>query len=103
MMAGMDLPLIVIRQQISSAVHFIIQQSRLDDGQRKITYITEVQGMEGDTTVLTDIFKNHIVARDPETGKLTCEHRPTGVRPKCTPQLEAHGFKLPPHVFGVKI
>lgn len=103
MMAGMDLPLIVIRQQIAAAVHFIIQQSRLDDGQRKITYITEVQGMEGDTTVLTDIFKNHIVGRDAETGKLTCEHRPTGVRPKCTPQLEAHGFRLPPHVFGVKI
>jgi pilus assembly protein CpaF len=103
MMAGMDLPLMVIRQQISSAIHFYIQQSRLDDGQRKVTYVTEVQGMEGDTVVLSDIFKLHITGRDPSNGKLTCEHRPTGVRPKCTPQLEAAGFHLPPSVFGVQI
>lgn len=102
MMSGMDLPVMVIRQQIAVAVHFIIQQSRLDDGQRKITYITELQGMEGDTVVLSDIFKLHVVDRTSE-GKLVCEHRPSGVRPKCTPQLEAHGFHLPPQVFGVKL
>jgi pilus assembly protein CpaF len=101
MMAGMDLPLIVIRKTISAAVHFYIQQSRLDDGQRKVTYVTEVQGMEGDTVVLTDIFKNEILGRKPD-GKLICEHRPTGVRPKCTPMLETAGFKLPPSVFGIK-
>ncbi len=101
MMSGMDLPLIVIRKTISAAVHFYIQQSRLDDGQRKLTYITEVQGMEGDTVVLTDIFKNHIVGRT-DKGKYICEHRATGVRPKCTPQMEAAGFKLPPSVFGIE-
>lgn len=102
MMAGMDLPLEVIRRQISTAIHFFVQQSRLDDGQRKITYVTEIQGMEGNTVVMTDIFVNHIVDRTAE-GKLICEHRPTGVRPKCTPQLEAAGFHLPPHVFGVEV
>jgi pilus assembly protein CpaF len=101
MMAGMDLPLIVIRKTISAAVHFYIQQSRLDDGQRKVTYVTEVQGMEGDTVVLTDIFKLHIKGRN-EKGKYITEHLPSGVRPKCTPQLESAGFKLPPSVFGVK-
>jgi pilus assembly protein CpaF len=102
MMAGMDLPLEVIRKQISSAVHFYIQQSRLDDGQRKLTHITELQGMEGNTVVMTDVFLNHITGRTPE-GTYTCEHRPTGVRPKCTPLLESAGFHLPPSVFGVDV
>lgn len=101
MMAGMDLPLVVIRKTISAAVHFYIQQSRLDDGQRKLTYVTEVQGMEGDTVVLSDIFKLHILGKN-EKGKYITEHRPSGVRPKCTPMLEAKGFKLPPSVFGIK-
>jgi pilus assembly protein CpaF len=102
MMAGMDLPLAVIRRTISSAVHFYIQQSRLDDGQRKVTYVTEVQGMEGESVVMSDIFKLEILGRGPD-GKLTTEHRASGVRPKCTPQLEAAGFKLPPSVFGIKL
>lgn len=100
MMAKMDLPLIVIRKTIAAAVHVIVQQSRLDDGQRKMTYITEVQGMEGDTIVQQDIFKLEILGKTPE-GKYITEHRPTGVRPKFTPELEAKGFKLPPEVFGV--
>ena len=56
-MAGMDLPLKVVRQQISSAIDLIVQQSRLKDGQRKVTAVTEVAGMEGDIVVLTDVFK----------------------------------------------
>jgi pilus assembly protein CpaF len=100
MMSGMDLPLIVIRKTIGAAIHFYIQQSRLDDGQRKLTHVTEVQGMEGDTVVLTDIFVLKIHGRN-EKGKYITEHKPSGVRPKCTPQLEAAGFKLPPSVFGV--
>jgi pilus assembly protein CpaF len=51
LMAGMDLPVRAIREQISSAVHLIVQQSRLKDGSRKITYLTEIQGMEGDKVV----------------------------------------------------
>ena len=102
MMAGMDLPLKVIRDQIAAAIDIIVQQSRLDDGQRKVTYITEVQGMEGETVVLQDIFKLEILGKSPE-GKIQTEMRPTGVRPRFTPRLEAHGFKLPPSIFGAQI
>jgi pilus assembly protein CpaF len=102
MMAGMDLPLKVIREQIASAIDIIVQQSRLDDGQRKVTYITEVQGMEGETVVLQDIFKLDIQGKSPE-GKVICEMKPTGVRPRFTPRLEAHGFKLPPSIFGAQV
>ena len=99
MMAGMDLPLKVIRDQIAAAIDVIVQQSRLDDGQRKVTYITEVQGMEGETVVLQDIFKLEILGKTPE-GKIQCEMRPSGVRPRFTPRLKAHGFDLPPSIFG---
>jgi pilus assembly protein CpaF len=102
MMAGMDLPLKVIREQIASAIDVIVQQTRLDDGQRKVSYITEVQGMEGETVVLQDIFKLEMLGKSPE-GKILCEMRPSGVRPRFTPRLEAHGFKLPPSIFGTQL
>jgi pilus assembly protein CpaF len=102
MMAGMDLPLMVIRRQIAGAIDMFVQQARLDDGSRKITHITEVQGMEGDTVVQQDIFVNVVHGKTPE-GKLITEHRPTGVRPKFTPRLEAMGFKLPPEIFGAVV
>jgi pilus assembly protein CpaF len=99
MMAGMDMPIDVIRAQIASAVDLIVQQTRLDDGQRKVSYITEVQGMEGNTVVLQDIFMLNVKGKT-EEGKIIAELKPTGVRPKFTNKLEAHGFKLPPSVFG---
>jgi pilus assembly protein CpaF len=99
MMAGMDMPIDVIRAQIASAVDLIVQQTRLDDGQRKVSYITEVQGMEGNTVVLQDIFMLSVKGKT-EEGKIIAELKPTGVRPKFTNKLEAHGFKLPPSVFG---
>ncbi len=102
MMAGMDIPLRVIREQIASAIDLIVQQTRLEDGSRKIAYITEVQGMEGDVVVLQDIFVLHILGKTPE-GKIISELRPTGTRPRFTPRLEAHGFKLPPSIFGATI
>jgi pilus assembly protein CpaF len=102
MMAGMDMPLKVIREQIASAVDLIVQQTRLDDGSRKVSYVTEVQGMEGETVVLQDIFKLEILGKMPD-GKIQSEMRPTGVRPRFTPRLEAHGFKLPPSIFGAQI
>lgn len=102
LMAGMEMPLKVIREQIASAIDLIVQQVRLEDGQRKVAYITEVQGMEGDKIVLQDIFKLEILGKTPE-GKVHAELRPTGVRPRFTPRLEAHGFKLPPHIFGAQI
>lgn len=102
MMSGMALPLIVIRNQIAGSIDLVVQQSRLDDGQRKITSITEIQGMEGDTIVQQEIFKLEILGKTTE-GKVLCEHRATGVRPKFTSRLEAHGFKLPPSIFGAII
>ena len=102
LMAGMELPVKVIRQQVASAVDLIVQQTRLKDGSRKITSITEVAGMEGDTIVLTDIFKFEKVGFS-EDGRVLGELKPTGIRPLFTPRLEASGFKLPPEVFGASI
>jgi pilus assembly protein CpaF len=99
LMAGMDMPVKVIREQVASAIDLIVQQTRLDDGQRKVSHITEVQGMEGDVVVLQDIFLLDIKGKTPE-GKVIAELRPTGTRPRFTTRLEAHGFKLPPNIFG---
>ena len=102
LMAGMDLPLKVVRQQIASAVDLIVQQTRLKDGTRKVTAITEVAGMEGDTVVLTDIFKFEQTGVTTE-GKVLGDLKPTGIRPLFSPRLEAAGFKLSADVFGVNI
>ncbi|MBL8101246.1 MAG: CpaF family protein [Anaerolineales bacterium] len=101
LMAGMDLPLKVVRQQISSAVDLIVQQTRLKDGQRKVTAVTEVAGMEGDIIVLTDIFKFNQVGVT-EDGKVLGEVNATGIRPNFTPRLEAAGFKLSADIFAPK-
>ena len=98
LMAGMDLPLKVVRQQISSAVDLIIQQTRLKDGSRKVTAITEVVGMEGDIVVLTDIFKFEQTGLGQE-GKILGELKATGIRPIFSPRLEAAGFKLGAEIF----
>jgi pilus assembly protein CpaF len=98
LMSGMDLPLKVVRQQISSAVDLIVQQTRLKDGARKVTAITEVVGMEGDTVVMTDIFKFEQSGIGPG-GKILGELKPTGIRPIFGPKLEAAGFKLGAEIF----
>ncbi|HSM25812.1 MAG TPA: CpaF family protein [Anaerolineaceae bacterium] len=102
LMAGMDMPLSVIREQIASAIDLIVQQSRLSDGSRKITSITEVAGMEGHTIVMTDIFKFEKTGITPE-GKVIGELKPTGIRPFFTPRLEQNGFNLGPEVFGASV
>ena len=98
LMSGMDLPLKVVRQQIASAVDLIIQQTRLKDGSRKVTAITEVVGMEGDTVVMTDVFKFEQtgVGKD---GKILGDLKATGIRPNFGPKLEAAGFKLGAEIF----
>lgn len=102
LMAGVDLPLKVVRQQISAAVDLVVQQSRLKDGSRKVTAITEVAGMEGDTIVLTDIFRFEQTGMSSD-GKVIGQLKPSGIRPLFTPRLEAAGFKLPPEVFGANV
>ena len=99
LMSGLDLPVAVIREQIASAVHLIVQQARLRDGSRKVVSVTEVQGMESGQVVLQDIFIFEDQGDTPD-GKVMGVLKPTGTRPKFTPILEAHGFKLPPSIFG---
>ena len=102
LMAGVDFPVKVIRTQIASAMDLVIQLSRLKGGERKVTSIAEISGMEGDTVVMTEIFKFEQTGVSPD-GKALGELRPTGIRPLFTPRLEAAGFKLGPEVFGAKL
>ena len=99
LMAGMDLPVRAIREQISSAVDLIVQQTRMRDGSRKVTHITEVQGMEGDKITLQDVFLFEQEAY--ENGKVIGQIKPTGVRPKFMPKIEEAGIALPPSIFGL--
>jgi len=98
MMAGMDLPSKAIREQIASAVDLIIQQSRLKDGSRKITHITEVVGMEGDVITLQDIFIFEQQGVD-KNGKIIGELKPTGIRPTFMHKFEEFGVTLPADLF----
>lgn len=98
LLAGVELPVKAIREQIAGALDVIIQQSRLKDGSRKITSITEVQGMEGDVIVLQDIFSYKQQGVD-ENGKIIGRLTPTGVRPKFYERLEASGIHIPANVF----
>jgi pilus assembly protein CpaF len=99
LLAGFELPLRVVREQIASAIDLIIQQSRLRDGSRKITSITEVIGMEGDTIVMSEIFGFKESGVGPD-GRVVGETRPTGIRPMFGDRLESAGFKLPAEIYG---
>lgn len=99
MMSGMDLPLRAIRDQVSSAVDFIIQQSRMRDGTRKVISISEIQGMEGDVITMSEIFRFEQTGF--ENGKVIGRLRPTGLRPKCMSKIQEAGIMLPPSIFGI--
>jgi pilus assembly protein CpaF len=98
LMAGMDLPLRAIREQISSAVDLIVHQNRLKDGTRKIVNITEVQGMEGEVIVMQDVFV--FEQTGVEEGKILGKLKPTGIRPHFVERFETAGIHLPPNIFG---
>src|SRR5918997_3200859 len=98
-MAGMDLPLRAIREQIASAVNLIVQISRLRDGSRRITHITEVQGMEGDIVTLQDAFVFDYSAGVDAHGRFLGKAIPTGVRPRFTDRFADLGITLSPSVF----
>src|SRR5437867_3137542 len=98
LMAGVDLPARAIKEQIASALDVIVQISRLKDGSRKVTNITEVQGMEGEAIVLQDVFVFEQTGY--VQGKVQGRLRPTGIRPKFSEKFEAAGIKLPQGVFG---
>jgi pilus assembly protein CpaF len=99
LMAGMDLPVRAIREQVSSAIDLICQQERMRDGTRKVTAITEVSGMEGDVITMTDIFVFEQTGM--ENGKIVGRLRPTGLRPKFMEKIETAGINLPPSIFGI--
>ena len=99
LMAGMDLPIRAIREQVASAVDLICQQERMRDGTRKITTITEVSGMEGDVITMTDIFVFEQAGM--ENGRIVGRLRPTGLRPKFMDKIEATDIHLPPSIFGI--
>lgn len=99
LMAGMDLPVRAIREQVASAVDLICQQERMRDGTRKVTTITEVSGMEGDVITMTDIFVFEQTGT--ENGRIIGRLRPTGLRPKFMDKIEAAGIHLPPSIFGI--
>jgi pilus assembly protein CpaF len=94
LMAGFDLPVRAIREQISSAIDLIVQQARMKDGTRKITHITEVLGMEGENIVLQDLFVFKETGLN-SNGKIEGRYTSTGIRPKIGERLELSGFKLP--------
>ena len=94
MMAGMELPVRAIREQIASALDLIIQQSRIQDGSRKITYITEVQKMEGDTIVLQDLF-TYVQTGINESGKSVGYYEASGLQPMFLQKFRMNGVELP--------
>ncbi len=99
LMAGMDLPVRAIREQIASAVQMIVHQDRLRDGSRKITRITEIQGMEGDVVTMSDIFVFEQTGI--ENNKIVGRIKPTGLRPKNIDRILDAGIQLPPQIFGI--
>jgi pilus assembly protein CpaF len=99
MMAGMDLPTRAIREQIASALELVCHLERMRDGTRKVTHITEIQGMEGDVITMTDLFVFEQTGL--ENGKVIGRLRPTGLRPKFMEKIEQSGIHLPASIFGV--
>jgi pilus assembly protein CpaF len=100
LMAGMELPLRAIREQISSAVDLIVQLSRLRDGTRRVTAVTEVHGMEGQTVTMQDVFLFDYSAGIDSTGRFLGKPLPTGVRPRFAERFTEMGIQISPHVFG---
>jgi pilus assembly protein CpaF len=102
MMAGMELPLKAMRQQIASSVDIIIQANRLQGGPRKVTSITEICGMEQDVIIMQDIFRYKQLGID-QNGRAFGQFEATGVRPKFISKLEAAGIRLPTNLFQERV
>ena len=97
-MGATNLPERAMRQQIASAIQIVIQQSRMSDGTRKVTSISEITGMEGDVITMQEIFLFEKMGVNQE-GKVIGRFRATGVRPKACDRLKAAGIHLPPDMF----
>ena len=99
MMAGMDLSSRAIREQVTAAIDLVVHQERMRDGTRKVVYVTEISGMEGDVITMTDLFTFEQTGY--EDGKVMGRLRPTGLRPKFMDKIESSGIHLPPTIFGI--
>ncbi|NMB87666.1 MAG: CpaF family protein [Chloroflexi bacterium] len=99
LMAGMDLPIRALREQVASAIDLVVHQERMKDGTRKIVNVTEVSGMEGDVITMTDLFAFEQVGY--ENHRVIGRLRPTGLRPRFMEKIEAAGINLSPAVFGI--
>jgi len=102
LMAGMDLPVRAIREQIASAVDLIVQQNRMKDGSRKITHITEVLGMEGDIITLQDIFVYKQIGKD-EDGRVIGNFQTTGIVPKALETIQSTGISISTELFQYRL
>jgi pilus assembly protein CpaF len=100
LMGGIDFPVRVIREQIASAIHLIVQQARMRDGSRRVVNLTEIGGMEQDKIILQEIFRFTENPGGEANGKVIGELRPTGLRPRFCTKMEAAGVKLGPEVFN---
>ncbi len=100
LMAGIELPVRAIREQVAGAIDLIVQQSRFKDGTRHVTHITEVVGMEGDVITLQDLFVFDYSAGFDERGRSLGSLRSTGLRPKFLEKLAAAGVALDPTLFA---
>ena len=103
LMAGIDLPIRAIREQVSRALHLIVHQARLSDGTRRITHITEIQNMEGDVTILQNLFVFDFEAGIDDQGRYKGRLKCTGIRPSFLPFLKDHGVTVPDSVFAFEI
>jgi pilus assembly protein CpaF len=100
LMAGLDLPTRAIREQLASAVDVIVQLTRLRDGTRRVTSVTEVSGMEGDVITLQELYAFDYAAGMAEDGHFLGACRPTGLRPSFSERLADFGISLPGSIFG---
>jgi len=98
LMAGLDLPMRAIREQIASAIHVIVQIARLSDGTRRVTNVSEITGMEGDIVTMQDLFRFAQRGIDND-GRVVGEFRGTGIRPRFADKFEVAGIYLPPDLF----
>jgi len=100
LMAGMDLPVRAIREQMASAIDLVVHLTRLRDGTRRVTHVTEVQGMEGDVIVLQDLFLFDFGMGVDENGRFLGHLKSTGIRPKFSERLADNGIRLRPEIFA---
>jgi pilus assembly protein CpaF len=101
LMVGMDLPVLTIREHMASALHMVVHITRLSDGTRRVTNVTEISGMEGQVITLQDLFVFRQTGVD-ETGRVLGELRATGIRPRLADRIKSFGISLPESTFNVE-